>query len=155
MFVDATNPAFPRAIPHGTVIIDLLHRVVFFGVSPGCLRAVSPGSHRGHIQGVSESILRASSRVFEHELEPKLGTNSNLNWNAYLERKLDLGLKLEIELGLELSNSNSNSDSNAATRTRTQELELEPELYFGLQRALELGLELQAYLSFRCTSSQV
>ena len=104
---------------------------------------------------MSESILRASSRVFEHELEPKLGTNSNLNWNAYLERKLDLGLKLEIELGLELSNSNSNSDSSAATRTRTRELELEPELYFGLQRALELGLELQAYLSFRCTSSQV
>ena len=80
---------------------------------------------------MSESILRASSRVSEHELEPKLGANSNLNWSAYLERKLDLGLKLEIELGLELSSPNSNSDSNAATRTR--ELELEPELYFGLQ----------------------
>ena len=104
---------------------------------------------------MSESILRASSRVFEHELEPKLGANSNLNWNAYLERKLDLGLKLEIELGLELSNSNSNSDSNAATQTCIRELELEPALYFGLQRALGLDLESQAYLSFRCTSSQV
>ena len=104
---------------------------------------------------MSESILRASSRVFEHELEPKLGTNSNLNWNAYFEHELELGVKLQIELRLELSNSNSNSDSNATTQTRTRELELEPELYFGLQRALELGLELQAYLSFRCTSSQV
>ena len=112
-------------------------------------------SFRGHFQGVSESILRASSRIFEHELEPKLGANSNLNWNAHLKPKLDLGLKLEIELALELSNSNSHSASNAATRTRTQELELEPELYFGLQRALALGLELQAILSFRCTSSQV
>ena len=106
---------------------------------------------------MSESILRASSRVFEHKLEPKLGANSNLNWNAYLEHEVDLGVKLQIELRLELSNSNSNSGSNAATQTRTRELELElqPEPYFGLQRALELGLELQAYLSFRCTSSQV
>ncbi len=31
MDVDATNPAFPRAIPHGTVIIDLLLKVVIFG----------------------------------------------------------------------------------------------------------------------------
>ena len=85
----------------------------------GGLSGGFPESLRGHFQGVSESILRASSRVFEHELEPKLGTNSNLNWSAYLERKLDLGVKLEIELALELSNSNSNSDSNAATRTRT------------------------------------
>ena len=103
----------------------------------GGLSGGFPESLRGHFQGVSESILRASSRVFEHELEPKLGANSNLNWNAHLKPKLDLGLKREIELGLELSNSNSNSDSNAATQTRTRELELEPELYFGLQRALE------------------
>ena len=93
---------------------------------------------------MSESILRASSRIFEHELEPKLGANSNLNWNAHLKPKLDLGLKREIELGLELSNSNSNSDSNAATRTQTGtqtrqlELKLETALYFRLQRALEL-----------------
>ena len=40
MVHDAGNPAFPRAIPHGTVIIDLLHKVVFFGPSPGRLRAV-------------------------------------------------------------------------------------------------------------------
>ena len=83
----------------------------------GGLSGGFPESLRGHFQGVSESILRASSRIFEHELEPKLGANSNLNWNAYLERKLDPGLKLEIELGLELRNSNSNrnptSDSNA------------------------------------------
>ena len=127
----------------------------------GGLSGGFPESLRGHFQGVSESILRASSRVFEHKLEPKLGANSNLNWNAYLEHELDLGVKLQIELRLELSNSNSNSDANAATRTQTGtqtrqlELELETALYFGLQRALELGLELQAYLSFRCTSSQV
>ena len=30
---DCTNPAFPRAIPHGTVIIDYLTKVVFFGPS--------------------------------------------------------------------------------------------------------------------------
>ena len=40
MDVDAANPAFPRAIPHGTVIIDLLLKVVIFGPSPGRLRAV-------------------------------------------------------------------------------------------------------------------
>ena len=123
----------------------------------GYLSGGFPECLRGHFQRASESILRTLFRVFEHKLEPKLGANSNLNWNAYLEHELDLGVKLQIELRLELSNSNSNSDSNAATQTRTRELELElqPELYFGLQRALELGLELQAYLSFRCTSSQV
>ena len=31
MLVDVRNPAFPRAIPHGTVIIDLLEEVVIFG----------------------------------------------------------------------------------------------------------------------------
>ncbi len=110
----------------------------------GGLSGGFPESLRRHFQGLSESILRASSRLFEYELEPKLGANSNLNWNAYLEHELDLGVKLEIELrlGLSNSNSNSNSDSNAATRTR--ELELEPELHFGLQRALELDFELQA-----------
>ena len=40
MLVDVPNPAFPRAIPHGTVIIDLLDKVVIFGPFPGCRRAV-------------------------------------------------------------------------------------------------------------------
>ncbi len=43
---DGGNPAFPRAIPHGTVIIDSLLRAVIFGVSPGCLRLVSRVSSR-------------------------------------------------------------------------------------------------------------
>ena len=59
--------------------------------------------------------------------------------------------KLELDIGLghelELDNSNLNSDSNSGTRTR----QLEPVLYFVLQRALELELASQAWLSFRCT----
>ena len=43
---DAGNSAFPRAIPHGTVIIDVLFKVVIFGVSPGCLRAASRAGSR-------------------------------------------------------------------------------------------------------------
>ena len=35
MCVDVPNPSFPRAIPHGMLIIDLLHRGVLFGVFPG------------------------------------------------------------------------------------------------------------------------
>ena len=35
------NPSFPRAIPHGMLIIDLLTKGVLFGVFSGCPRAVS------------------------------------------------------------------------------------------------------------------
>ena len=83
----------------------------------GYLSGGFPESLRGHFQTMSKSILRASARVFEHKLEPKLGTSSNLNWNTYLERKVDLRLKLEIALGVEPGNSKSNlnSDSNSET----------------------------------------
>ena len=76
MCVDGGNPAFPRAIPHGTVIIDLLTKGVFFGLFPGCLWAVSRGDFQSPSEdisrGVSESILSALSGVLEHELEPFL-----------------------------------------------------------------------------------
>ena len=41
MVVDVPNPSFPRASPHAMLIIDLLLKVVIFGVPGGCLRAVS------------------------------------------------------------------------------------------------------------------
>ncbi len=40
MCPDGRNPAFSRAIPHGTVIIDLLTKGVIFGPVPGRLQAV-------------------------------------------------------------------------------------------------------------------
>ena len=63
------NPAFPRAIPHGTVIIDLLHRVVFFGVSPGCLRAAPRVRSQGPCGDVSRGCLTAFFRTPERKFE--------------------------------------------------------------------------------------
>ena len=58
---DGGKPAFQRAIPHGTVIIDLLHRVVRFGLFSGCLRVLPWGgvwsSLWGRFRGVSESTF--------------------------------------------------------------------------------------------------
>ena len=60
MVVDVTNPSFPRAIPHGTVIIDLLTKGVLFGVFSGCRRAVS----RGGFQTPSGSISKGCPGAF-------------------------------------------------------------------------------------------
>ena len=61
------KPAFQRAIPHGTVIVDPLLQVVIFEVSGGFLRGGSPGSLLGPLRRVAESILRAHSGC---EFEP-------------------------------------------------------------------------------------
>ena len=54
MSVDGANPAFPRAIPHGMLIIDSLLQVVLFGVFSGCLRAVSRGGFQTPSGGISK-----------------------------------------------------------------------------------------------------
>ena len=59
MFQDGRNPAFPRAIPHGTVIIDLLDRGVFFGGFPGCPRPMSREGFYSLSGDLSERCLRA------------------------------------------------------------------------------------------------
>ena len=59
MDADGTNPSFPRAIPHGMLIIDLLLEVVFFGVFSGCLRAVSRGGFQTPSGGISKGCLGA------------------------------------------------------------------------------------------------
>ena len=64
MDVDAANPAFPRAIPHGTVIIDLLPKVVFFGPFAGCLRAVSWRGFQSPSGGIFGGCLRTFGKHF-------------------------------------------------------------------------------------------
>ena len=78
MDLDVTNPPFSRAIPHGTVIIDLLHKVVFFGLFPGCRQALP---WRG-FQSPSEDIFGGCLRTFgKHSsgsgLQPELCTKTN------------------------------------------------------------------------------
>ena len=67
MSPDGSKPAFQRAIPHGTVIVDSLLQVVIFEVSGGFLRGGSPESLLGPLRRVAESILRALSGC---EFEP-------------------------------------------------------------------------------------
>ena len=75
MDVDVPNPAFQRAIPHGTVIIDSLPQVVIVGVSPGCLRALSPGGLQSPFRGCFQGLLgEHSGSIFQ-------GSHSNSNPN--------------------------------------------------------------------------
>ena len=46
MSPDGPKPAFQRAIPHGTVIIDLLLKVVIFGPFRGSISELIWGSFR-------------------------------------------------------------------------------------------------------------
>ena len=70
MSPDVRNPAFPRAIPHGMAIIDLLDRVVLFGLFSGCLRVLPWGgvwsSLWGRFRGVSESTFSGRSNANSH-----------------------------------------------------------------------------------------
>ena len=75
MSQDGPNPSFPRAIPHGTVIIDLLTRVVFFGVSSGWPRAVSREGFQSPSGDGSEGCLRALFRVLKRELAFEIEVN--------------------------------------------------------------------------------
>ena len=51
MVQDVRNPAFQRAIPHGTVIIDLLLKVVIFGPFRGSISELIWGSFRSSFWG--------------------------------------------------------------------------------------------------------
>ena len=78
MDVDGRNPAFPRAIPHGTVIIDSLLEVVLFGVSPGCPRAVSRGGFQTPSGGTfPRGVCEHSESFFlRSEPDPELGAHT-------------------------------------------------------------------------------
>ena len=135
-----TNPAFQRAISHGTVIIDSLLQVLIFGPFRGSISDLIWGSFR--------------SSCWDHfgaHFGPKMGP-----------RRFDL----------ELGNSNLDSNEKSATPARPLipslaelplhsshiiwQLELEPEPSTWHSSAHSRSdLELQAELSFRCTSSQV
>ena len=113
MDLNAANPTFPRAIPHGTAIIDLLTQGVIFGPSPGRLRAVpwrGFQSPSGDIfGGVSRDIRKAFFRVRASF------------WSCVREQmKPKLGLDLEPKLGNSDLNENSNPDSNLTNRTPRQ-----------------------------------
>ena len=64
MVADGGNPAFPRAIPHAVVIIDLLLEVVLFGVFSWCLRAVSRGGSQTPSGGISKGCPGAFWKFF-------------------------------------------------------------------------------------------
>ena len=78
MSPDGLNPPFSRAIPHGTVIIDLLPKVVFFGPFPGRLQAVP---WRG-FQSPSGSIFGERLRPFGQHF-----SRSGLHSGAVCENK--------------------------------------------------------------------
>ena len=64
MCVDVPNPSFPRAIPHGMLIIDYLHRGVLFG----SLRVLPRGWVQSPSGDGSEECLRALFRVLKREV---------------------------------------------------------------------------------------
>ena len=64
MWPDGANPAFSRAIPHGTVIIDLLPKVVFFGPFPGCRRALPWRGFRSPSGAIFGGCLGTSGKHF-------------------------------------------------------------------------------------------
>ncbi len=77
MSVDGANPSFPRAIPHGMLIIDYLHRGVLFGVFSGCPRAVSRGGFQTPSGGISKGCPGAFGELFPRfELEPEPGAHA-------------------------------------------------------------------------------
>ena len=71
MCVDVPNPSFPRAIPHDTVIIDLLTRGVLFG----SLRVLPRGGVQSPSGDGSEGCLRALFRVLKRELAFEIEVN--------------------------------------------------------------------------------
>ena len=76
---DVPNPPFPRAIPHAMAIIDLLHRVVFFGPFSGSLRVLPRPGSAGPSGDDSGGRLRALSRVLERKSHTKSMAISNVN----------------------------------------------------------------------------
>ncbi len=71
MGVDVANPAFSRALPHGTAIIGSLLKVVIFGPFPRCRRAPSPVGEWGGPGDRSRRSLRANLRLLGIDIGPK------------------------------------------------------------------------------------
>ena len=61
---DVTNPAFSGAIPHCTVIIDLLDKGVIFGSFPGRLQAVPWRGFQSPSGGIFGGCLGTSGKHF-------------------------------------------------------------------------------------------
>ena len=118
MAPDVPNPAFPRAIPHGMVIIGLLDRVLLFGLFSGCLRVLpwgGSGAPSGHgFGGVSEStflwalerklapevkldaarsLIETRARTWIHQTRTRARTSALFQ---ALERKLAPEIKLDL-----------------------------------------------------------
>ena len=84
---DVTNPPFSRAIPHGTAIIDLLAKVVFFGPSRGT---------------ISDLIWGPFRTSFGDHFGPHFGPKTELELQLELEFGFAFELELEAEFELEL-----------------------------------------------------
>ena len=97
MSPDGTNPAFSRAIPEGTVIIDLLHRWSIFG-----------------------SLWESRNGLI---LEAFWGPFWSQFWNAKLTSRRAPKGSSPSNAGAFASDSIS--DENSTDRTRTQKLGLE------------------------------
>ena len=131
MFQDGPNPSFPRANPHGMLIIDYSYKWSFSGSFPGVLgrslgrvSRVPPGALPGGVREHSESIFpgfRARTRTeTRHELELKLERISRTRTRSRSQttnRTLTGTQQLELELGLKRGNSNSNSGTRTQTGT--------------------------------------
>ena len=78
MGADVPNPAFQRDIPHGTVIIDLLLKVVFFGSFRGTISDLIWGPYRTSFWTENKPAeTRSQTRKLQFALKCELG-NSNL-----------------------------------------------------------------------------
>ena len=136
MSPDVRNPSFPRAIPHGMLIIDSLTKGVLFGVFPGCLRAVSSREGFQSPSGVIfGGCLRTSGKHFSgsglqperKQMKPKLGLDH-----------------LEPKLGNSDSHETSDPDSNLRNRTPRQFEVSSPNSASGDFNGPKLDLGLQA-----------
>ena len=71
MSPDVPNPSFPRAIPHGMLIIDYLTKGVLFG----SLRVLPRGWVQSPSGDGSEGCLRALFRALKRELAFEIEVN--------------------------------------------------------------------------------
>ena len=75
---DGTNPSLPQAIPNGMDGIDVLLKVVIFGVSPRCPRVVSWEGLRSPSEGIPGGCFwKHSESTFPGFEQPKRKLLSN------------------------------------------------------------------------------
>ena len=87
MCVDVRNPSFPRAIPHGMLIIDLVLQVVIFGPFPRTISDLIWGSFRtsfGDHFGPHWEII--SDHILDRELNLSSNSNSNSDSHFFVSR---------------------------------------------------------------------